>query len=87
MCLQYTFRVNVLKSTTSTYVQNMMENMILTLYLANCRILSQAEVDMSQAFNWCRATSSIIRWVNNLVAPQIYFIARIDFQDYIVSLL
>ena len=31
--LQYTFRANVLKSTSSSYVQILIENMVLTSYL------------------------------------------------------
>ena len=41
--------MNVLKSTSSTYVQNMIENMNLPHTLTS-RTLSQAEMDMSQAF-------------------------------------
>ena len=36
----------MLKSTSSSYVQNMIENMVLTSYLDE----AQAKVDMSQAF-------------------------------------
>ena len=40
--------MDVLESTSSSYVQNMIENMVLTSYLD--KSLSQAKVDMSQAF-------------------------------------
>ena len=41
--------MNALKSTSSSHVQNMIKNMILTSYL-DSRTRSQAEVDMPQAF-------------------------------------
>ena len=49
---QYT----MMKSTSSSYVQIMIDNMVWTSYWIR-RTLSQAKVDMSQAFKLCHATS------------------------------
>ena len=47
----YTFRVNVLKSTSSSRVQNTIENMIFDVILTRIsRTVPQAMADMSQAF-------------------------------------
>ena len=48
--------MNVLKSTSSRYAQNMMENIVWTSYLDKS-YLSQVKVDMSLSFKRCRAKS------------------------------
>ena len=65
----YTFRVNVLKSTSSSYVQNMIENMVLTSYLdksyfvasnggyvASIQMMSRDKLKHQVRGQFCRAT-------------------------------
>ena len=51
--------MNVLKSISSSYVQHVIVNMILTLYLNITRTLSQSKVYMSQAFKLCHAMRQV----------------------------
>ena len=67
--LEYTFRLNVLKNTSFSYVQNMIENTIFTSYsdksylvariggdVANIQIISRDELKHHVSNNFCRVT-------------------------------
>ena len=53
--LEYTFIVNVLKSTSSIYIQNMIENMTVISHASDKSW--QIEVDMSKAMKCCPKAS------------------------------